>query len=305
VVVALAGARLFPVALIAAATLVPVLTLLYLHEVDVYEDEPPRVLAFTVLWGAAAGVGVGLLARSVGDTGTDALTASRGHLVLVQGVALPLLGLALAVLGPLVLLRYRRFDDVLDGVTFGAACGAALAGAEVITYGASLLGGGLRPEGAIGPWILQVLAIAIASPVLTMSALGTACAALWLRRRAPMRDRDALGPLSHPALALLVAAALVVAGAVLQILLPAGWWLLALTALAAVALIGLRRAIHLGLLEEAAEIPVGPPYQCANCGAETPAHTFCINCGISRQAMPKPRAAHPGAPRDEPGSASA
>ena len=61
--------------------------------------------------------------------------------------------------------------------------------------------------------------------------------------------------------------------------------------LAGVALIWLRRVLHLGLLQEAAEIETGPDIQCANCGATTPRHAFCINCGVSLLALPNARRA--------------
>jgi hypothetical protein len=86
-----------------------------------------------------------------------------------------------------------------------------------------------------------------------------------------------------------VAAVLIVVGFSLQPLIGTGWWLLCLLALDAVTMLWLRRVIHLGLLEESAEIPIGPPITCANCGASTPRHTFCINCGVSLQALPKHR----------------
>lgn len=304
VVVVLAAFRLFPAALVAAAVLVPLLTLLYVVDVDVYEDEPLRVMALTAAWGAICGIGVGLLARAATPSGADLLTRSAGSAVVVQGILLPLLGVGLMLVGPLVLLRYRRFNDVLDGVTFGSLCAAAFAGAEVITYGVSLFGGGLRPVGETGPWILRLLTIAVATPVLTMASIGAAAGALWLRYRAPVRDRAALGALGSPAVAIVAAAAAIVLGASLQPLLPTVLWLAALLALDVVVLLWLRRAIHLGLLEEASEIEIGPPLTCANCGAQTPRHTFCINCGVSLQALPKARpSAPPPAVGDEPSEA--
>jgi ribosomal protein L32 len=60
-------------------------------------------------------------------------------------------------------------------------------------------------------------------------------------------------------------------------------------ALAAVALLWLRRVLHLGLLEEAFEIEIGETVTCANCGQPTRRHTFCGNCGISLHALPKRR----------------
>lgn len=291
VVILLAATGLIAAGLVAAAVLVPVLTIVYLHEVNVYDGEPPRVLAFTALWGAACGVAVGTLTRVVAEPGAEAFTTSRAHLVLVQGVLLPLLGTLLAFVGPVLLLRRPRFHAVLDGATFGATSAAAYGGALAISSGASLLGSGLQPGGEVLPWSVRLVTLAIALPLLTMAAVGLGCASIWLRHRAPLRDRDALGPLGRPVVAVMLAGVLVVAASSLEQYVPGGWWLAIVLVLAGVALIGLRRAIHVGLLEEAAEIPVGPGFECANCGAQTPAHTFCIACGISRQAMPKPRRA--------------
>jgi RsiW-degrading membrane proteinase PrsW (M82 family) len=295
-VLVLAALRILPVAMIAAAVLLPLLTLLYLYDVDVYEDEPLRVIALTMLWGALCGVGVGLLTRAVTSTGTAYLAQSQSTTVVVQGILLPLLGLALILAGPLTLLRYPRFNNVLDGSAFGAASAAAFAGAEVITYGFSIMSGGLRPAGTVVEWIGRLATIAVAIPVLEMAAAGAIAGAFWLRYRVPVRDRSVLGVLGNPFVALPVAAFLVCLGFSLQPLMPTGWWLLCLAALDGITLLWLRRVIHLGLLEESTELPIEPPITCANCGARTPRHTFCINCGISLRALPKvrPQDATPG-----------
>jgi hypothetical protein len=286
VVVALVLAGLYPLATIAGAVLVPILTLLYLHTIDVYEGEPPLVLAATALSGAIAGTAIGLLTQKVTATGADALTASQGASVLVNGVLLPLALFALALAGPLVLLRHNKFNDVLDGVAFGATTGAAAVAAQVLTFSGRLFDAGLRPPGTRAPWVARIVDVALASPVLMMSAVAIAAGALWLRK-APRADRDALGPLGSALTAIPLAAALVVLGAIGEPLLAAGWWLLTLLALDAVALWCVRQLIHVGLLEEAAEIPIGPPFQCVNCGGMTARHSFCGACGISLRALPK------------------
>jgi ribosomal protein L32 len=289
-VVALAAARLFGVAVFSAALLVPLLTVVYLYDVDVYEDEPFLVVAATMAWGIVAGVGVALLGEAITDTGADLAVQGGDSDVVVRGVLLPLLGVALMLGGPLaVLLPYRRFNDVLDGATFGAACAVSFVAAQVVTLGISQLDAGLRPDGAVAPWIARSLTLAVEMPVLVMAAVGAAAAAFWLRYRAPVADRGALGILGHPVVAVLTAATLVVLGALGQPLLPVGWWLVELAVLDLLALLWLRRTIHLGLLQEAAEIPIGPPVQCPNCGAQTPQHSFCSNCGVSLRALPKER----------------
>ena len=123
-------------------------------------------------------------------------------------------------------------------------------------------------------------------PVLTMGAAAAACAALWLRHRAPARDADALGALGHPAW---------------HCRWPGCSWWVARWANVPAGRRGrlaggirrgrdrlLRRAIHVGLLEESSETPIGAAFTCPNCGHLTARHTFCGHCGISLQALPKP-----------------
>jgi RsiW-degrading membrane proteinase PrsW (M82 family) len=291
IVIVLGALRLFPVALITAALLMPLLTVLYFYDVDIYEREPWWAAAWTLVWGAIAGVGVGLLAKSVAPTGPALIDRGSTAHVVTGGVLLPALGVLLMLAGPLVLLGNERFNDALDGATFGSITAATFAAAEAVVVGARVLSGGVRPAGAALPWVERLVALAIATPVLSMSAIGAACAALWLRYRAPVKDRTALGALGSPPVATAVAAALVITGAVGETFLPAGAWLAWLVALDLVALVLLRRTIHVGLLEEEAEAEIGPEVRCVNCGALTARHTFCGNCGISRRALPKAREA--------------
>jgi hypothetical protein len=93
--------------------------------------------------------------------------------------------------------------------------------------------------------------------------------------------------LGHPAVAVPLAAGLLVGSALLQLYLGRWAALVTLLALDFAALVWLRRLIHLGLVEEAAEIEVGPPRRCANCSRDTPRHTFCANCGVALRALPK------------------
>jgi hypothetical protein len=305
VIAGLAAGRLFPLALIAAAMLFPVLVVLYLLDVNVYEDEPAWALALTIGWGAVAGVGFGLLALDITPTASSLIVNGNSQYLLGQGLLLPFFGLFVLLGGPLVLLRYHRFNSVLDGVTFGACSAAAFGGAEAITYGFHVLSAGIRPNGAILPWIWRLLSIGFGMPILTMGAAAAACGALWLRYRAPARDAQALGPLGHPTVALPVAALLVMGGAVGETFLPAGGWLAWLAGFDVVVIVLLRRAIHVGLLEESLEIPIGPEFTCPNCHELTARHTFCSNCGISLQALPKsPYGAAAGPAVEPPGQVS-
>src|ERR1700761_1370249 len=249
----LAALRLFPVALIAAALLLPLLVALYLVDVNAYEDEPVWALSLTMGWGAAVGVGFGLLALAVAPSPASVIVHGTSQYVVLQGLVLPFCGFVLLLLGPLVLLRYHRFNAVLDGVTFGATSAAAFGGALAITYSAHLIGAGLRPGGAVLPWIWRLLSLGLAMPIVTMGAAAAACAALWLRYRAPARDAQALGALGHPVVALPLGGLLVAGAAVGETFLSPGGWLVWLIAFDVVAISLLRRTIHVGLVEEAAD----------------------------------------------------
>ena len=211
-IVGLALGGLYPVALTVAVALIPLLVLLYLYAVDVYEDESPLVVGLTMGWGAVAGVVLGLLLQNVGTPlgppGFDLLGESDS---LVRVVVFPLAGLVLALVPLLFLLRYPRFNDVLDGTTFGAAVAVTLIGAQTLVQAWPLVSGGLRPAGDAVPWIVRLVEIGILIPIIWAGVIGAAAAALWLRYRAPVRDHHKLGPLGSPPLALLVAAAFLVA----------------------------------------------------------------------------------------------
>jgi ribosomal protein L32 len=208
----------------------------------------------------------------------------------VTVLLLPVLELVLALAGPaLVLLPHRRFNDVLDGVTFGAAAAAALSATEVIVYGHRMFAHGLAPGGDVLPWIWRLLTIRLALPILAMAATGAACGALWLRFRAPEADRNALGLLGNPVVALVLRALMLVAAAAGQRWLPVGAWFATLLVLDAIALVWLRMMLQLGLREESAELQIVPPVRCPNCGAMTPRHTFCAECGVNLRALPKQR----------------
>jgi hypothetical protein len=280
----------FPVALVVAAVLVPVLMVLYLYVVDVYEDEPLPIIGATMAWGAIAGISFGFVLRAIESTSgggfgnAPTLTSN-----LLNGVAVPLAEGALMVAGPLLLLTQRRFNDVLDGATFGAASAVSFSGAHLIVQSVSILGSGLRPTGDPLPWVIQLISLGVLQPVIAAGVVGSVTAAFWLRYRAPIADRPALGYVGVPVVALVIGAVILVLAGLAKTMLPLIPATAVLAVFAAVALIWLRRALHLGLLQEQREITDGRTLACPNCGRPTPEHSFCGNCGVSLRALPKAR----------------
>jgi ribosomal protein L32 len=296
-VLVLGLARLYPVALIAGAVLLPVLVVLYMVDINVFEEQSLPVIGGTLVWGLVAGVVTALIAKGVSPSGSEVFGSGHGSLVVTRGVLIPVLSVVLIFLGPLAMLRYPRYTTVLDGATFAAASASTFVGAQVIVQALSALGHGLRPPGAVLPWLVQLAIIAIALPLVTMSAMAAMAGAVWLKLRAPIRDRRALGRLGSLYVALPVGVVLMVLSAVVQITLASGVALAIVAALAALALMWLRQVIHVGLLEEALLIEDAPIITCANCGERTRRGTFCESCGIAVAALPGSRSSVQASPR--------
>jgi hypothetical protein len=290
-VLVLGLAKLYPIALIASAILLPLLAVFYFYDVNIFEDHPFSIIAGTLLAGAVAGAVTAVVAEQLSPSGTQVFFESTGHAILTRGVLVPLVSLALIMLGPLYLLRYPRYATALDGATFGVASAVAFTGTEVIVQALSAFGDGLRPLGAVVPWLVKLAPIAVALPLLTMSVAGASAAARWLTYRAPIRDRSALGRLGRPANALPLAAAAMIAASVVQIVLSIGLSLAIIALMAVASVLWLRRVIHVGLLGEALEIEDAPAIVCANCAHHTRLGHFCENCGISLAALPRSRSA--------------
>jgi len=284
----LGALRLTGPAVAAAAVLVPLLYLLYVYEVEVYEDEPIRVLASTFAVGAILGVPWALLTGSVITQQVVAAIAqgpSVGAGVMV-GAVLPLAAQVVMSVGGVLIVFARRFDEALDGFTFAAA--SAL-GFTLTTTLINLLPQ-LR-EGSFTnvPALTNALSIAqrgLLVPIINASVSGLLGAALWLR----------LGP-TRPAArrfttsVLMVAAMAVVVRVLLGELtfLQGGTWFeVAGYALGAIVMIlAVRLAIHDMLLAEAVDVPIGEPFLCSHCGRLVPRMAFCTHCGVATRATPK------------------
>ena len=288
ILVALALGGFFPVAIVSAAVLVPLLMVLYLYDVDVYEDEPISVIGATMLWGAVAGVLYGLLLRNFSGVGGGVgFGGPNIGETLLNGVGLPIVEFGLMLAGPLLLLRWPRFNDVLDGATFGAASAVSFSGAHLLVQSVSMFSAGLRPAGDALPWVIQVVSLGVLQPIIAAGAVGAVGAAFWLRYRAPVADRHKLGPVGNPVLAIGGAIVLMVAAGLAKAILTLVPATLVLAAVALVAMLWLRRALHLGLLQELHEVSEGGTIICPNCGRQTPEHDFCGQCGISLRALPR------------------
>lgn len=295
-----------PFAFGAAALLVPAVYVLYLYDVNEWEDQPLRVLVGTVLATAVlALVWTWIWHGSLLPDDNLALHRSgswSAPTVLVACVLAPLVGEALRQLGPLALSRRPQFDDLIDAVTFAVAAGATWAAVETLVVNRSLILGGFQGGRDVDTahWWLTLAVAGLLKPIVYGSASALALAAFSGVGPGFRGFRGAYWRALAETLAIVVCfqlgqyaadrlggrsgsvAALVVAAAV------AGY-----------AIIRVRMVLHTALLEGALEAArndgaaqhatSGEAY-CGHCDMPLlDSAAFCSACGTSTRTVPKDR----------------
>lgn len=182
VVAAMLGYLAFAFA--AAAVVVPVAYLVYLYDVNEWEDQPIPVVLATVALAALAAAGFTLFWQEI-LLGAETLVRGRpggttfdGRRLLVVGVLVPIGAMVLAQVGPTFLASRPAFDDLIDGLTFGIASGATFAAVETLVVNRNLFDGmGSIDDPDAALWAALVLSAAIVKPVIYGAAAGLAVAA--------------------------------------------------------------------------------------------------------------------------------
>jgi hypothetical protein len=172
-------------AFVAAALVVPAVYVVYMYDVNQWEDQPVGMVLGAIGSAAALGVGFTFLwhAGILGDDLVPVDFDSRGaggirwtsFLVLV--LLVPIVGEVLKQVGPILLARRPAFDDMIDGLTFGVAAGAAYAAAETIVVNRGLFStfGQIDSPNA-GFWVSLILSAAVVKPIVYGAATGIAVA---------------------------------------------------------------------------------------------------------------------------------
>lgn len=291
-VLLLASLHLFAPATVAATFLLPVLYLLYLYEVEVYEDEPWLLVAATMITGAVLGYAFTMYA---GDAVARLnLTGDRENAFVLAGLAIPIVGQVLMLAGPLFLYVARpRYREPLDGLTFGAASALGFTLTSSLVAFWPLIGGPLVASGAPLDWSLRLLRAGLLVSLVNASTTGLVAAAVWLQRYD--RRRAGLPWTTNILIAAVVAVGAQVVIGMLGFAIPD---LVGSTAVLLVATLALllymRLVIHQALLVEGAEHEIGPPAPCPECHRVVPTMAFCPACGAARAAGTKQGRARAG-----------
>lgn len=292
-----------PLALAVAAFAIPIVYIVYVYDVNLWEDAPLPVtmLAFVLTFGLAIGWTV-LWERLQGDPvvaalpGTAPVLDLRGFLVVA--LLVPVVGELIRQVGPVVLASRPRFDDLMDGFTFGVISGVAYASAETVVMYWSLLNIGFAGVGSIDA--LQMIVLLLLHGFIKPLIYGTATGIAAAEFAGLGRGYDGFSGRYLRAVGLAMAAvALFNAGTFLASYIPTAPVAVIAALLWAVLLLGgltlaARNVLHIGLLEAALEAAArgagigadGELHVCVNC--EMPLlrdAIFCSHCGLGLAAV--------------------
>jgi hypothetical protein len=172
-------------AFVAAALVVPATYVVYMYDVNQWEDQPIGVVLGTIAAAAALGVGftflwhAGLLGNDLSpvDFEGNGSGGIRWSSLLVLVLLVPVVGELLKQVGPILLARMPAFDDMIDGLTFGVVAGASFAAAETIVVNRGLFSTfGHIDDANSGFWVSLILSAAVVKPIVYGAATGIAVA---------------------------------------------------------------------------------------------------------------------------------
>jgi len=284
-VVMLAALHLFAPATVAAVFLLPVLYLMYLYEVEVYEDEPWLVVGATMLLGALLGLAFANIAGA--SLSQLDLTGDRDSAFVLAAIAIPIVAQVLMLAGPAFLYTFRtRFREPLDGVTFGAASGLGFSLASSLTAFWPLITGPLVANGSSIDWAVRLTRAGLGIALINACTTALVAAALWLHRydTRPARRRITSSLVAAIVVAVVAQVAVGIIGSVVGDLVVG---VILLAVIAAGLLVYVRVVIHDALLVEGAELGIGPEAPCPECHRLVPTMRFCPSCGAARAAASK------------------
>lgn len=285
-VLLLAALHLFAPATVAAVFALPLLYLIYLYEVEVYEAEPWLVMGATMVAGALLGFAATYFAG-----GSLASKLINGDVSGAFGLAtaIAVFDQLLMLAGPMFLYAFRKgFREPLDGLTFGAASALGFTLASSLTQFWPLLTQPLVASGSTIDWAVSLSRAGLLVMLINACTTAVLAAAIWMRRYDRRRSAPWWSTIpAAAAVAFGVQLVLAWMGFVLQDLaLEIG--VLLVTAL--LLLLYVRLVIHDSLLVEGAAHEIGPDSTCPECHRVVPTMAFCPSCGAARSASRKGKA---------------
>ncbi len=286
----------------AAAYVVPMVFIVYLYDVNLWEDQPIPIVIATFVLGGALGLGFTWLWESF------LTTQGNGIWIMASGdfdtlrfvticIAVPIIAVILMMIGPMILASRPRFDDLMDGLTFGIVSAVAYSALETIVMNWGMVSGSAE-VGDTAAWIAVIVNMALIKPIVYGCAVGIAVAEF----SGLGEGHDGFsGRFVVRAIEAMVAIILFQGGLYLTgllggtngTLLGLAWALLIVAILILRVRTVLQRALLEGALEAAArggssKWSSGADDFCAECEMPLPVDAmFCVACGASVRARSK------------------
>jgi hypothetical protein len=299
---------------------IPAVYVVYLYDVNEWEDEPLLVTGAALVFSGLLAFAFTAFWRNIVFTDIARaplnLIASTPRVpeILVLGLLVPVVSEILKQIGPIYLASRKAFDDLMDGVTFGVISGVAFAAVETVVVNRDVLVNAPVRAGVsdAGLWFFLLVTVGIVKPLVYGTATAIACAEF-----SGLGDGyDGFTPRYLFALGEAIAANILYQTGVYVCSLKPGstgallgmlWGMF----LVGILIIQLRTVLHVGLLESALESAARDSVAkhatndigfCTQC--EMPllhASMFCSACGNSVKAVPKPaRAVNEADPASRP-----
>lgn len=282
------------IAILLSVFLIPGLALLWITDLDLFERES---------WGAiigslAGGFGIGLIAGTLlawltgafwiegasfyaGAAGYAARFAEAEGAppigwVILGGVIIPAVALIATAAVPVLMRRWPSLrNEVMDGVTLGAAAGGGFAAATTIVHFWPAILRDQNPGGSISDWTATLVGLIVVRPLILAALTAILCAAVWQyaidQRSAPLIRSVIVsvgGVIAFAAIDLLIQPA----GAAAELL----WQLAVLLAVSLAFRVTIRRALAQDRIAFGA---LGERVVCPSCRRLTPDGQFCASCG--------------------------
>jgi len=291
------------IGLASAAVAVPVLYLFYFYDANEIDDQPAMVIGLVVASSAILGVLSDQFQQVVFlPVGRSDLSRfSYDPSTIGSGLVSAVLVVTLAQLGPAILARRPKFDDLIDGLTFGVAAGSTFAAGETLSRSWTFLASSsLRtPDADTLRWITTVLELGLLKPLIFGATIGLVVAAFSGVGEGPGRVSRGHIRASLVSIFLIFlwqvgnGAIIGINGGSVRLVSGIAWSLV----VAAYLLLRLRVVLHVALLEAAslaaahdsvlASSNKGIGF-CPECNlALVDGANFCSNCGTSVRAHSK------------------
>ncbi len=178
---------LLPIAIASAAFLIPIVYLVYIYDVNLFEDAPVLVVAGLFLATGVMAILVSLFFfrwvfedefTSFASSSRIGISGMSVPALLIFAVLLPIVSMVVMNLGGIFLASRPQFDDMIDGLTFGIAAGTAYAAFEtLVLYSSVFTNGDFRTTDGLATWAVVVVNLMVVKALIYGTATGIAVAA--------------------------------------------------------------------------------------------------------------------------------